>query len=62
MSMGFAEDCLLVEGSTLMGAKIEVDEQLLYTTSQNGLMREDSSSLRSYVDGTNALKDEGSSK
>jgi hypothetical protein len=38
--MGFAEDCLLVEGSTLMGAKIEVDEQLLYTNSQNGLMRE----------------------
>jgi hypothetical protein len=29
-----------LEGSTLMGAKIEVDEQLLYTNSQNGLMRE----------------------
>jgi hypothetical protein len=40
MPMGFAEDCLLVEGSTLMGAKIEVDEQLLYTNSQNRLMRE----------------------
>ena len=39
MPMGFAEDCLLVEGLKQMGAKIEVDE-LLYTNSQNRLMRE----------------------
>jgi hypothetical protein len=29
-----------VEGLKQMGAKIEVDEQLLYTNSQNRLMRE----------------------